>query len=82
MCNTPWNCLALRNSRALFPPGLSAWVALGCAVPLSSETWQAVLSCFIELFLRERHKGFTFLGFFLEGGVEEKSFAIHNLVPN
>lgn len=65
-CNSPWNCRAWKNCHHLFPPGLSAWVALGCAVPLSSETWQAVLSCFIELFLRERQR-FYFFFFFFKG---------------
>lgn len=59
-CNMPWNCSAGKNSHHLFPPGQSAWVALGCAVPLSSETWQAVLSWFIEPFFRERQRFYFF----------------------
>lgn len=66
-CSTPWNCLAWNNSHHLFPPGSSAWVTLGCAVPLLSETWQAVLSCFIELFFRERQKFYFFSFFFFKG---------------
>lgn len=69
----------MEEQPSFIPSWIVCLVALGCAVPLSSETWQAVLSCFIELFFRERQR---FYFFFLRGGVEEKSFAIHNLVPN